>query len=453
MVGTGGRVFVWMEDSTMHTPMIDVMKDPLQKGLVVAKRLGATGAKLAFNHAEKTDCRFEAGRLKDTGGRETLSYSVEVLVDGRKGNTAGNRLEDLDTMIERAVTLAKVGSIAHFDAYPAPGELAPVKTYSEQTLTLSREKMIEGCQEMADLLKAYNPDLFIECSANRIESEELLVTSGGVCRAARRTHWNLGAFVQRTADTDMLFAGYSRGWSDLNAFYDPRGIAEKIITDLRRGETIVDSPKGKVVTYLPPETLGRMFSPLFMGTNGRNVAKGDSPLAGRLGEQVLASSLTIVDDPHQHYASGARAIDDNGIPTRKQTIFERGVLERFLYDLDSAGLAQAEPTGNNGCNPYSPRVLPGDKPSAELLAEIQDGLYLCDIIGFGQSNIINGDFSGNVGLGYRIKKGKIIGRVKNTMIAGNLYEILRQNVLVSSDTEHEGRYPHVVIEGVSVSAG
>jgi PmbA protein len=433
--------------------MIQVMKDPLQKGLEVAKRFGATAAKLAFSHKEKTDCRFEAGHLKDTGGRETLSYSVEVLLGGCKGSTSGNRVKDLDTMIERAVTLARVGSVAHFDAYPATDQFTPVQTYSEKTLALSRENMIEGCQEMADLLKAYNPDIFIECSANRVESEGLLVTSGGVCHASRRTHWDLGAFVQRTADTDMLFAGYSRGWSDLNEFYNPRAIAEKIITDLCRGETIVDPPKGKVLTYLPPETLARMFWPLFMGTNGRNVAKGDSPLAGRIGDQVLASSLTIADNPHQAYASGARVIDNNGIPTRKQTIFKGGLLERFLYDLDSAGLAQAEPTGNNNCNPYSPNVLPGDKPSTELLAEIQDGLYLCDIIGFGQSNIINGDFSGNVGLGYRIKKGEIVGRVKDTMIAGNLYDILGQNVLISSDTEHEGRYPHIVIEGVSVSAG
>ena len=442
-----------MEETSMRFTMIEVMEDHLQKGLETAKRLGATATKLSFYHGERTDCKFEAGRLKDTGGRETISYSIEALVGRRKGNTSGNRLEDFDTMIELAVKLAKIGSVAHFDAYPGPSEPAIVKTHSEKTLTLSREKMIEGCQQIADLLKAYNADLFIECSANRMESEELLMTSGGVCHAATRTHWNLGAFVQRTADTDMLFAGYGRSWSDLNAFYDPGGIADRIITDLRRAETIVESPKGKVMAYLPPETLARILRPVFMGTNGRNVAKGDSPLAGRLGEQVLAPSLTIVDDPHQDYASGARAIDNNGIPTRKQTIFERGLLERFLYDLDSAGLAGAEPTGNNGCTPHSPGILPGDRPSAGLLADIEDGLYLRDIIGFGQSNIVNGDFSGNIGLGYRIKNGEIIGRVKNTMIAGNLYEILKQNVLLSSDMEHEGRYPHVVIEGVSVSGG
>ena len=189
-----------------------------------------------------------------------------------------------------------------------------------------------------------------------------------------------------------------------------------------------------------------------MGTNGRNAAKGDSPLAGRLNQAVLAPSLTLIDDPHRDYASGARVIDNNGIPTKRQTIIEQGRLKRFLYDLDSAGLAGTKPTGNNDCSPYSPVILPGSTPSSQLLRDIKDGLYVRDLIGFGQSNIINGDFSGNVGLGYQIKNGEIVGRVKNTMISGNLYQVMKQNVLVSSDTEHEGRYPHMVVEGVSVSS-
>lgn len=435
----------------MRNSLVEAMMDRLQKGLDTAKRLGASAAKMGFHHREKTDCQFEAGRLKDTGERESISYSVEVLVSRRRGNTYGNRLENLDKMIEQAVTLAKIGgSVAHFDAYPAPSEAATVKTHSNKTLALSREKMIEACQQITDELRTYNPNLFIECSSSRTESESLLLSTGGVSHSARRTHWRLGAFVQRTADTDMLFAGHSRGWCELTPFYDPGVIAEKIIADLRRAETIVPPPSGKVKAHIPPETLPRLLWPLFMGTNGRNVARGDSPLADRLEEKVLSSSLTIADDPHQDYAPGTRALDDNGVPTRKQTLFDKGILKRFLYDLDSAGLAGSAPTGNNRSNPHSPKVAPGERLSSELLAEIDDGLYIRDLIGFGQSNIINGDFSGNLGLAYRIRNGEIVGRVKNTMIAGNLYEILSHNVLVSSDMEYQGRYPHMTVEGMSV---
>lgn len=435
----------------MRDSLIETMTHRLQKGLDTAKHLGASAAKIGFYHQEKTDCQFEAGRLKDTGGRESVSYGVEVLVGNKKGNTSGNRLQDFNEMIERAVTLAKVaGSVAHFDAYPAPSEAATVKTHSNKTLGLTREKMIEACQQITDGLKAYNPDLFIECSSSRTESESLLLTTGGVFHPAKRTHWKLGAFVQQTIGTDMLFAGHSRGWCDLTAFYNPGVIAEKIITDLRCAETIVPAPSGKVKAHIPPEMLPRLLWPLFMGTNGRNVAKGDSPLAGRLQERVLSSSLTIADDPHQDYATGARALDDNGVPTIKQTLFDKGTLRCFLYDLDSAGLAGATPTGNNRSNPHSPRITPGERSSGELLAEIDDGLYIRDLIGFGQSNIINGDFSGNLGLGYRVRNGEIVGRVKNTMVAGNLYEILKHNVLISSDTEYQGRYPHVIVEEMSV---
>ena len=435
----------------MRYSLTGVMTQRLQKGLGKAKQLGASAAKIVLYHQEKTDCQFEAGRLKDTGEQESISFSVEVLVGRRKGHTSGNRLGDFDTLIERAVTLAKVGgSVAHFDAYPAPSEAPVVKTHSNKTTALSRQEMIEACQQMADKLKTYNPALFIACSASRTESESLLLTTGGVLHPSRRTHWRLAASVQRTEDTNMLFAGHGRAWGDLTDFYDPAVIAEKIITDLRRAETIVPPPSGRVKAYIPPETLPRLLWPLFLGTNGRNVAMGDSPLAGRLGKRVLASSLTITDDPHQDYATGACSIDNNGVPTTKQTLFNKGVVDRFLYDLDSAGLAGAVPTGNNRCQPHSPRVCPGEYRSGKLLAEIDDGLYIQDLIGFGQSNIINGDFSGNLGLGYRVRHGEIVGRVKNTMIAGNLYEILKHNVLVSRDMDYQQRYPHMAVEGMSV---
>lgn len=73
-------------------------------------------------------------------------------------------------------------------------------------------------------------------------------------------------------------------------------------------------------------------------------------------------------------------------------------------------------------------------------------------MGFGQSNIINGDFSSNVALGYRIRNGEIVGRVKNTMVAGNVYELLKDNVQLSSDKDPVRRMPYAVLEGIQVSA-
>ena len=229
-------------------------------------------------------------------------------------------------------------------------------------------------------------------------------------------------------------------------------IGDRILTDLRHAEKTVPAPRGKLKAFVPTDAIGMFLMPISMGINGRNVAKGTSPLAGRLGERVLAETITVVDDPHVDYSTGAAEIDGSGIRTRKQSLFESGVLQRFLYDLDTAGLAGAEPTGNNGCSAYWPVFRPGRRPSRELLAEIDDGIYIKDLIGFGQGNLINGDFSCLLGLGYRVQKGEIVGRIKDTMIAGNIYELLARNVELSSDMNHEGRLPHALVEGLSVTS-
>lgn len=418
-----------------------------------AKDLGAAGAKVGVYCGETMTVDFEAGRLKDTGSAQTLSFSVDALVNGRRGQATCGHPDELPRTVERAVALAQLGSVAHFSAWPAPAPITAVPAYSAATAALTRDQLIAGCQTIADALRAYDPDLFIGCSARRSLGESLLVTSGGVEHARQTTSWSLGGQVQRTRGTDMLFAGDGRGWAELNAYFDPAAIYERILFQLRNAARTVPAPTGKIKAFLNPDALGAFLWPLSMGINGRRVAKGESPLAGKLGQRLLSEAITITDDPHRPFSTSATELDYDGIPTRRQVLVDKGVLQRFLYDLDSAGLAKAEPTGNNGCSPYCPMVTPGRRPSAELLAGMEDGLYLTsNLIGFGQSNIVNGDFSCNVGLGYRVQKGEIVGRVKDTMIAGNLYDILAGSVELSSDTNYDGSTPYAVIEGITASA-
>ena len=436
----------------MRTPMLERMTDVLTEGLVTATRRGASAAKISFSQRERIGCAFESGRLKSAETAQGASYTVTVLAEGRKGVATGTDAGDLDEIIDRAVALAKVGSAAHFEAYPAGGEVRAVEKWSPRVLELPREKLIESCQQIVDALKRYDPELFIEASGRRSESEGLLVTTGGVCHRTTSTNWRLGAYAQRTEGTDMLFAGFGRSWNDLSDLYDADHIAEEILQDLRHGERIVEAPKGRCAAVLSPQVLGMLLYAVEMGVNGRNVAKGDSPLRGRLGEKVLDESITLLDDPHVPYAPGAAEIDGDGVPARKIGIFTRGVLESFLYDLDSAGLAGAEPTGNHACQPHCPEVLGGKRGHDEIIADVDDGIYLKQLLGFGQSNLINGDFSCNVALGFRVRGGEIVGRVKNTMAAGNVYELLASNVELSSDRDPVERLPYARIEGLNLAA-
>jgi PmbA protein len=89
-----------------------------------------------------------------------------------------------------------------------------------------------------------------------------------------------------------------------------------------------------------------------------------------------------------------------------------------------------------------------------MVKDIKDGLIIEQLMGATQGNILNGDFSGNVLLGYRIANGEITGRVKNTMVSGNIYQILKQVEALGNDSRWvDGflRTPSIYLPGVSVA--
>jgi PmbA protein len=103
-----------------------------------------------------------------------------------------------------------------------------------------------------------------------------------------------------------------------------------------------------------------------------------------------------------------------------------------MYDLQTAGIANAESTGSAersltsqpSISATSLIIAPGETTFEEMVAGVKEGLIVEDLMGAGQGNVMGGDFSGNVLLGYKIEAGEIVGRVKDTMVAGNVHEAL-----------------------------
>jgi PmbA protein len=139
------------------------------------------------------------------------------------------------------------------------------------------------------------------------------------------------------------------------------------------------------------------------------------------------------------------------------------VLFDFLYDLQTAALAGKQSTGNGsrsrGGLP-SPSasaftITPGDTAFDDMIKDIKEGLLVDFLMGASQGNILGGDFSGNVLLGYKIENGEIIGRVKDTMVSGNIYKALKDITAIGSEARWVGSSlftPPIYLPGIAVSS-
>jgi PmbA protein len=85
----------------------------------------------------------------------------------------------------------------------------------------------------------------------------------------------------------------------------------------------------------------------------------------------------------------------------------------------------------------------GDTPVAEMIAGIDEGLLVNDVLGLGQGNILSGAFSNPLSLAFKIEKGEIVGRVKDVSIAGNVYELLPEISAVSEEREWQFTFVHM----------
>jgi PmbA protein len=208
-------------------------------------------------------------------------------------------------------------------------------------------------------------------------------------------------------------------------------------------ERVADVKTGEMDVIFTPEVMPTLIQAFTLGANGKTVQKGNSPLGGRIGEKILDERISILDDATIPAGVNTQPIDDEGIPVRKKHIFSKGVLENYLLDLEHAQLLGMESTGN-GMRGYSScpspgatniYIQPGDKSLEQMIKEVKEGLIVYGMIGGGQSNILAGDFSVNLSPGFYIKNGEIQGRVKDVMLAGNVYNIMKNVKDISNVVE------------------
>jgi PmbA protein len=217
------------------------------------------------------------------------------------------------------------------------------------------------------------------------------------------------------------------------------------------------------VIFTPHGVASALVMPLMIAFNGKTVLEGASPIGNKLGQPVFDEKLCLWDDPTLAYRPASYPCDDEGIPGQRTPLIEQGVVGNFLYDLQTAALADIKSTGNGrrsrgGLPTPSPSAFiidPGNATFNKMVNDIKEGLVVEQLMGAGQGNILGGDFSGNVLLGYKVESGKIVGRVKDTMVSGNIYQLLKRIAAIGNETKWVGGFlntPPLYFSSVSVAS-
>ncbi len=414
----------------------------------------AQGAQALVLQTEAVDVLYENDLLKATRSSQRTEITVKVMVDGKVGLSSTTDLDDLDGVVARALEAAEFGSPAHFE-FPGPQRATEVEIFDDAVTRVTRPEMIQIGREMIDTIKAYGPDIMIGAGINRKVTHVEFANSAGVAFADDVTDFGVETNGQRVTGTDILALGDA--YAGKRRQTDHRALALKVVDQFRVSEQIVPIPSGEMPVIFTPAGMSLFALALWLGLNGKNVQTGSSPLAGKLGERIADPRFSLIDNPLIDYAPNSSPYDVEGVTAQVTPLIEHGVVMNFLYDLETAGQMGTRSTGH-GSNrqPTNLIIPPGDVPYAEMIKGIDEGLIVHDMLGIGQGNLISGAFSVNVAAGYRISHGEIVGRVKDVMVAGNIYEALNQITALSQDTEwpgyavFRGCFPYMQIEKLNV---
>lgn len=411
--------------------------------------------------SEDTEVKFEANRLKHLQTSQQTSLALRIIKDGRIGYATTTGLGDAKRLVEDAVETATFGTEAKFQ-FPGITGYPQIDIYDPAVETVPIKEMVRLGEQMVSAVTAHTPGIICEAGVGRGEIKVRILNSRGGQAEYRKSFFSLEVEGNLVNDTDMLFVG--EGESSCHPMSDPGDVIKLVLRQLELARKRATVPARKMpVIFTSNGVAGALILPLLSAFNGKTVFEGASPVGKRLGKTVFDKNFSLVDDPLVAYRPGSRPCDDEGVASQRTPLIDKGVVAGFLYDLQTAALAGKKSTGNGSRSRGS---LPGPAPSAlvitpgkttfdEMVRDIKEGLVVEQLMGAEQGNILGGDFSGNVLLGYKIENGKIVGRIKDTMVSGNVYQALGDIAAIGSETRWVSSFmqtPPFYCKGLSVSS-
>jgi PmbA protein len=250
---------------------------------------------------------------------------------------------------------------------------------------------------------------------------------------------------------------YSRDYQDLNPVFVGEEAAQDAVRLL--GASSIATQRATLI--LSPYIATTFLEVLISALAADAVQKGKSLFTGKVGAQVAASTITLIDDGRLEGGIASSPVDAEGVPTSRTILIQDGILKGFLHNTYTAAKDNTMSTGNGMRSTFksTPEVGPtnifihsGTMKESELIQEIKAGFYVTSVMGMHTANPISGDFSVGAA-GIWVENGKMTKAIRGVAIAGNMLELLRNIDAAADNLRFFGGQgaPTLRIQGMSIS--
>jgi PmbA protein len=438
-----------------------------------AMKAGASDAEAVVREGDEFSVNVRMGQvetLKESGSRG-LGLRVFLGKKSASASTSDLTTAGIRQLVEGALALAKVTEEDPFtglaDAQDFGSAAGDLHLFYEDVYSLPGPERIEWAKRAETAALSADPRITNSDggSFDAATGRKVLANSRGFAGSYRTSYAGVSAApLAMDVNGQMQRDGW---WSSARSFAlleSPESVgAEAARRTLRRlGARRVATQR--VPILFSAETSRSLIGSVFEAASGDAIWRGASFLAGKLGEAIADSSITIVDDnlmllPTGAGGFGSSPFDGEGLPSLRTVVVENGVLRNYLLNTYTARKLGMKSThnasrglaGTPGVGAGNLYLEPGTLTPEQMISDVKAGLFVTSLMGFGV-NTVTGDYSRGA-TGLWIENGQLTHAVEEVTIAGNLGEMLRNVTAIGNDLVFRGAVaaPTLRIDGMTIA--
>ena len=423
----------------------EIARDVVKQALAA----GASDAECTIAEGDEFSANVRMGELETLKEAGSRGAGLRVLIGKRMGASYTSDLtpEGIQQMVRSAIDLAALTTEDPHAGLPEPDEFGSLtvdlQLFSNETAKLPTEERIALAKRAEAAALAVDPRITNSEGASFDSSVggRVFANSRGFTGAYRSSYCSVSAVPVATQNGSMerdYWFTIARNYKGLE---DAETVGRKAAARALRRLGAVKVETQRVPVVFEPRTARTLLGNIFDAVDGRAIYRNASFLAGKIGEKIADERITLVDDGTIPGLFGSSPFDDEGVPTRRTPVIERGVLKNYLLntytarklDMKTTGNASRGITGNAGIGHGNFFIEAGTRTPEEIIGGIKNGFFVTELIGSGV-NIVTGDYSRGA-VGIWIRDGELAFPVSEVTIASTLQEMLNGIGEIGNDLE------------------